>query len=494
MSRAGEAPPLAAHTHEFVRALRGRGLPIGPSEAITATEVLTVLDLADRAQLRAGLAAVLLRTDIHRKVFDTVFDLYFPPRRGLGRGGAPAGSEDAREGRGGPDRGGDPDPNAPAMPGTADPDELRDALRRDAIAALVAGGDHDGVASAIVEQLGEYSSATGKAFSAYQALKTLNPQTLIAAIAGGLMAGIGEQDAQPGSFAYENARRVARERVAGLSERVRELTGVAMAARKGAAAVVEYTAPTLPEDVGFFAATRTELRRMELTVRPLARQLSTRLLVRRRRARRGPIDLRRTLRRSMSTGGVPIDLVHRKPRATKPELVLLCDLSGSVAGFSTFTLLLTHALRAEFSKIRVFGFVDSVDEITGYIDPSKPLTVDSVVTMFDRVIRETRVARFGGSDYGNMLRTFVAEFEEAVSRRGTLLILGDARTNYTDPGLDSLETLVEKSRHAFWLNPERRVAWGTGDSAADRYREVIDMYECRTAGQLADVIGRLLPV
>jgi uncharacterized protein with von Willebrand factor type A (vWA) domain len=484
---------LAEHTHEFVRALRGRGLPIGPAEAITATEVLTVLDLADRVQLREGLAAVLLRAETHRGVFDIVFDLYFPPRYGLGVGDpAPSGADSGGRGNPGDDGA---DPNAPAMPGAEpDPDARREQLRGEAVAALVAGGDHDGIASQIVEQLGEYQSASGKAFSSYQALKTLNPQTLIAAIANGLLAGIGEEHAEPGSFAYENARRIARERVAGLSERVRELTQVAMAARRGAAAVVEMAAPTLPEDVGFFAATHTELRRMEQTVRPLARQLATRLMVRRRRTRRGPIDLRRTLRRSMSTGGVPIDLVHRKPRPSKPELVLLCDLSGSVAGFSTFTLLLTHALRAEFSKIRLFGFVDSVDEITGYVDPTKPLTVDSVVTMFDQVIRETRVARFGGSDYGNMLRTFVAEFEEAVSHRGTLLILGDARTNFTDPGLESLRILVEKSRHAFWLNPERRSAWGSGDSAADRYREVIDMYECRTAGQLAEVIGRLLPV
>ncbi|MFC7756544.1 VWA domain-containing protein [Tsukamurella soli] len=287
---------------------------------------------------------------------------------------------------------------------------------------------------------------------------------------------------------------MARERVAGLSERVRELTQVAMAARKGAENVVEYAAPKLPENVAFFSATRTELKRMEATVRPLARILATRLMVRRRRARRGPIDLRRTLRRSMSTGGVPIDLVHRRPRPSRPELVLLCDLSGSVAGFSNFTLLLTHSLRAEFSKIRVFGFVDGVDEITDYIDPTRALTVDSVVGMFDRVIRETKVSRFGGSDYGGMLRRFVDEFPDAVTHRGTLLILGDARTNYTDPALDSLVELTERARHVFWLNPERRGAWGTGDSVADRYGEIVDMYECRTAGQLADVIARLLPV
>lgn len=494
MTAAQTGTPLDSHLHAFVRALRGKGMSIGPGEAITAAEVLTVLDLADRGQLREGLAAVLLREQMHRKSFDVIFDLYFPVRGGFGAGSASGGS-----GTGGPGgcQGvpGEVEPlKMPAADTPPDPDAMREALRQEAVAALVAGGDHDGIASQIVEQLGEYQSATGTAFSSYQALKALNPQTLIAAIANGLLSSAGEDGAQPGSFEYESARRVARTRVAELTERVRELTSVAMAARRGPEAVVEYAAPQLPENVAFFAATRSELHRMEQTVRPLARQLSTRLLVRRRRARRGPIDLRRTLRKSMSTGGVPIDLAHRRPRPTKPELVLLCDLSGSVAGFSNFTLLLTHALRAEFSKIRVFGFVDSVDEITDYIDTSRTLTVDTVVDMFDRVIRETNVARFGGSDYGNMLRTFLREFPDAVTHRGTLLILGDARSNHTDPALAELNELVERARHAFWLNPERKVAWGTGDSVADKYGRVIDMYECRTAGQLADVVGRLLPV
>ncbi|TWS19722.1 VWA domain-containing protein [Tsukamurella asaccharolytica] len=470
-------------------------MAIGPGEAITAAEVLTVLDLSDRAQLREGLAAVLLREQMHRKTFDVIFDLYFPVRGGFGTlsDGAAGASGSGGEGCSGVP--GDPDRlTMPAAGTPPDPDAVREALRQEAIAALVAGGDHDGIAGQIVEQLGEYNSATGTAFSSYQALKALNPQTLIAAIADGLLAAAGEDGAAPGSFEYESARRVARSRVAGLTERVTELTSVAMAARRGPEAVAKYAAPQLPENIAFFAATRTELHRMEQTVRPLARQLSTRLLVRRRRARRGPIDLRRTLRQSMSTGGVPIDLAHRRPRPTKPELVLLCDLSGSVAGFSNFTLLLTHALSAEFSKIRVFGFVDSVDEITDYIDPSRTLTVDTVVNMFDRVIRETDVARFGGSDYGNMLRTFVRDFPEAVTHRGTLLILGDARSNHTDPALAELDELVQRARHAFWLNPERRASWGTGDSVADKYGRLIDMYECRTAGQLADVIGRLLPV
>ncbi|MBS4100988.1 vWA domain-containing protein [Tsukamurella paurometabola] len=495
----GAGTPLDTHLHAFVRTLRERGMAIGPGEAITAAEVLTVLDLTDRGQLREGLAAVLLREQMHRKTFDVIFDLYFPVRGGFGAAGS---APDGAAGSGGEGCSGAPgeapdqvDPlKMPAADTPPDPDAVREALRQEAVAALVAGGDHDGIASQIVEQLGEYQSATGTAFSSYQALKALNPQTLIAAIANGLLAAAGEDGAAPGSFEYESARRVARSRVAGLTERVQELTSVAMAARPGPEAVAQYAAPQLPENVAFFAATRTELHRMEQTVRPLARQLSTRLLVRRRRARRGPIDLRRTLRKSMSTGGVPIDLAHRRPRPTKPELVLLCDLSGSVAGFSNFTLLLTHALSAEFSKIRVFGFVDSVDEITDYIDPSRTLTVDTVVDMFDRVIRETKVARFGGSDYGNVLRTFVRDFPDAVTHRGTLLILGDARSNHTDPALAELDELVERARHAFWLNPERKASWGTGDSVADKYGRLIDMYECRTAGQLAEVIGRLLPV
>jgi uncharacterized protein with von Willebrand factor type A (vWA) domain len=174
----------------------------------------------------------------------------------------------------------------------------------------------------------------------------------------------------------------------------------------------------------------------------------------------------------------------------KPELVVLCDVSGSVAGFAHFTLMLTAALREQFSRVRAFAFIDTCDEVTLLFGPGADLA-DSV----RRLAREADLVWYDGhSDYGHALRVFVERWPDAVGPKTSLLLLGDARTNYREPGLPLLKGLVERSRHAYWLNPEPRREWGSGDSLALRYGEVIEMVECRNVAQLTDFVGRLLPV
>jgi uncharacterized protein with von Willebrand factor type A (vWA) domain len=251
-----------------------------------------------------------------------------------------------------------------------------------------------------------------------------------------------------------------------------------------------YGIPQLSENVEFLRASGEQLRQMRRVVAPLARTLATRLAARRRRARAGSIDLRKTLRKSMSTGGVPIDVVLNKPRPARPELVVLCDVSGSVAGFSHFTLLLVHALRQQFSRVRVFAFIDSTDEVTHMFGPEADLAV-----AIQRITREAGVYnRDGHSDYGNAFVSFLQGFPNVLSPRSSLLVLGDGRTNYRNPETDLLADMVTASRHAHWLNPEPKHLWGSGDSAVPRYQEVITMHECRSGKQLAAVIDQLLPV
>jgi uncharacterized protein with von Willebrand factor type A (vWA) domain len=251
-----------------------------------------------------------------------------------------------------------------------------------------------------------------------------------------------------------------------------------------------YGIPQLAENVEFLRASGDQLRQMRRVVAPLARMLATRLAAKRRRARAGSIDLRKTLRKSMSTGGVPIEVVLRKPRPARPELVVLCDVSGSVAGFSHFTLLLVHALRQQFSRVRVFAFIDTTDEVTHLFGPDADLAV-----AIQRITREAGVyTRDGHSDYGNAFVSFTENFPGVLSPRSSLLVLGDGRTNYRNPAADILAHMVTASRHAHWLNPEPKHLWGSGDSAVPRYSDVITMHECRSAKQLAAVIDQLLPV
>lgn len=249
-----------------------------------------------------------------------------------------------------------------------------------------------------------------------------------------------------------------------------ELRGTEQIARRAVAPSVD--------QIDFLVAGREQLAELRRSVQPLSRKLATRLAARRRRAARGQIDLRRTLRRSLSTGGVPLRPVYRRHRPARPELVLLCDVSGSVAGFASFTMLLVQALQDQFSKVRVFAFVNRTDEVTELAD-----------------LAEAKVSGWhGSSDYGAALGEFTDRYLDAVGPRASVLILGDARTNGWDPNLPALKLIAARARRVYWLNPEQRALWSTGDSAAGEYAELVEMHPCRNARQLGEIVARLLPV
>ncbi len=168
---------------------------------------------------------------------------------------------------------------------------------------------------------------------------------------------------------------------------------------------------------------------------------------------------------------------------------MLADVSGSVSGFAEFTLQLVQALQDQFSKVRSFGFVDTCAEITQYFTPGEPPPPGFA----QNIVRDGGVARFGSSNYGEVLQGFVDHYLEAVGPRTCVLILGDARTNRTDPNLAALQAITERAKAVYWLNPEPSRSWSTGDSAAEDYTEIVTMHECRNVAQLAEVIGRLLP-
>ena len=466
---------LPGHLVEFVAALRRHGVAVGPGETIDAAHVLGALDLLHREHLREGLAAALLRRSGQRQAFDTLFELYFPAALGTGVGEVEVPRVDDD------------------VDGPVDVDALRDIL-----ADLLRDGDTAALAElarAVVDALGSSGAAgTGvrgagvqPSWSAYQALRVLSPETLLARIMADLRGGADEDDS---AFSDEVRRREIRDRIAAFRKMITDEVRRRTAEHRGREQVAKTAVPKQAEQVEFLSAYAEQLAQLRRTVHPLARRLASRLAVRRKHAKRGTLDMRRTLRRSMSTGGVPMRPAYRTRRPGRPELVVLCDVSGSVAGFSHFTLLLVQALREQFSKVRVFAFVERADEVTHLFQPGAELS-----GVMQRVLREADLVAFDGhSDYGGSLGGFAEQWGDAVGPKTSLLVLGDARTNYRDPNLTVLRRLVGQARHAHWLNPEPRRQWGSGDSAALRYADVLPMHECRTAGQLADVVEALLPV
>ncbi|WP_460726742.1 vWA domain-containing protein [Nocardia heshunensis] len=464
---------IEGHLVGFVEALRGRGIPVGPSETVDAGQVLTVLDLMDREALREGLACALLRRTTQRNTFDGMFDLWFPAALG--------------------ERIGAEEIELPVKPdGSIDILELRKMLAE--LLTQDPSGEQaqqlQALAAQMVEQMGQYQAAGGPSFSAYQTLKDVQPELLVSKILAGLAQGMDNSDFDRDGFDAEVMRRTARQRIKDFRSTVEAETRRRVAERIGRDRVATYGVARQAEDADFLRISQTELDELRRSSQRLARVLASRLAARRRRSRRGEIDLRKTMRKSMSTGGVPVNLVTRKPRPGRPDLVLLCDISGSVAGFSSFTMLLVNALREQFSRVRIFAFVDQTDEVTQLFDSKTPLD-----QLTRRIFTESKVVGIEGhSDYGSALEGLAEKFPDAVTSRTSLLILGDARTNYRDPALATLRQLVDTAKHAYWLNPEAEKMWGTGDSAADRYADIIEMHECRSARQLTTVVGRLLPV
>ena len=468
---------LVSHLDDFVRAVRQAGVPIGISDAIDAARAMVTVDLLDREQLRHGLAAVLLKRPTHRPAFDALFDLWWPTTV-TGAPGSEADSDGAEWGMQEPDLEAGDDPGLSAK-------ELTDAMRAQ-LAQLLLDGDDDALrrfAKFAVGRLGQGGQApVGQSFFSYRVLRALSPDTLVAGLLQGLLGG-----QERGGLAEQVARQTIRERLAAFRSHIETEVRRRAAEQRGKENVARTAVTPLADQVDFLRAQHKDLAELRRSVTPLARRLATRLAARRRHGRRGRLDFRRTVRASLATGGVPLVTAHRPRRVHKPELVVLCDVSGSVAGFSHFTLLLTAALREQFSGVRAFAFVDSCDEVTRFFSAGS-----DVADAVQRIGREAQVVWFDGhSDYGHSLETFAEKWPTAVGPKTSLLILGDGRTNYRNPGLATLAALVKRSRHAYWLNPEPRRQWGSGDSAADDYSELIEMVECRTAEQLTDFITRL---
>ena len=232
------------------------------------------------------------------------------------------------------------------------------------------------------------------------------------------------------------------------------------------------------------AIDRRDKERMRVLVRAMARRLAARYGRKRWRSRRGQLDARRTLRRNMGWGGVPFLPVWKRRRVEKPRLVVLCDVSGSVAAVAEFLLLFLHSLNEALSGLRSFAFSGDLAEV-GAILERHPI---------ERAIPEIMdLVGFGSSNYGRSLAAFEAGFARALDHRTTVIILGDGRGNRTDPRVDVLQRIAERSKQVIWLNPEVRTVWGTGDSDMLRYAPHCRVAAtCATLGQLERIVAGLL--
>jgi uncharacterized protein with von Willebrand factor type A (vWA) domain len=477
---------------DFIGELRAAGLPVSMTEHVDAARAATMIDLVDRETLRAALSATLVKDHDHRPVFDSAFEVFFA-RRAAGatasddpatdevdpgettrppRGGAGAQGQGGRSGRGGS-----------GSMSSVSPEQLQEMLWN----AMMNGSPDDlrEVAQHAVELYADIEPGrrVGGTYYLYRTLRNLDVeglrQKLTAASAGSTPDAAWAQRA-----AQVDVEVKVRELQAAIEKEIRER----LVADRGAQSLAKSVRKPLPEDIDVMHATRDEMLQLEKALRPLARKLATRLARRRRRRRRGPVDLRHTVRRSLSTGGVPIDLRFKPPHPAKPEIIVIADISGSVASFARFTLHMVYAIASQFSKVRSFVFIDGLDEVTRLFDES-----DDPGEAVARINAEADVIAFDGhSDYGRALTDFVKRFGRDINRRSVVIILGDARNNYHQAHPETVRFLKEKARAVYWLNPEPTTYWNSGDSVIAQYAPYLTkIVECRSLRQLEAFVGDL---
>jgi uncharacterized protein with von Willebrand factor type A (vWA) domain len=238
----------------------------------------------------------------------------------------------------------------------------------------------------------------------------------------------------------------------------------------------------------FYHLTEDEIARMREVVNRLAQRIKNVLSIRRKRLKHGKLDLHQTLRRNMARGGIPFEVIFKHRRKDRPKLVILCDVSSSVANVSRFMLQFMYSLQEAFTKMRSYVFVSELGDVTPVFKEKdvnsaieKALDGGDVINVYTR------------SNFGFAFHEFWKNHLSAIDNRTTVLILGDARNNYNDPKAWCLRDIHNKAKNVVWLNPESPSAWGFGDSVMDRYLPYCDVIEeCRNLRQLARVVDQIL--
>jgi uncharacterized protein with von Willebrand factor type A (vWA) domain len=242
------------------------------------------------------------------------------------------------------------------------------------------------------------------------------------------------------------------------------------------------------EEKSFYSLTEEDIRKMREVVARLAQKLKNIISIRRKRERRGKFDLKSTMRHNMSRGGIPFEIFFKQRKKERPKLIVLCDISSSVANVSRFMLQFVYSLQEAFTKVRSFVFVAELGDVTQLFHDNEVYhAIDLALEGGDVINVYTR------SNFGYAFHTFWRDYLHHVDGRTTVVVIGDARNNYNDPRAWCLRDIHRKAKNLIWINPESPGAWGFGDSVMDTYLPHCDVAEeCRNLRQLSRLVDRLL--
>ena len=478
--------PLLDLLSDFIVELRKAGLPVSLTENLDAMEAVTHIPIEDREAFKYALGATLVKNHAHWKAFEVVFEVYFSlrgPEYDVIREG-----DDAVPGEDGelaPGEGQQSQGGGGGMQSLT-PEQLAEMLFK----ALM-NGDASMLAALARQAVTRFAGMepgrpVGGTYYLYRTLRNLELDDLLEQL---IEASREEAPDDLTSLEERLERDEFSDRIEQLKREIEAEIRRRLVADRGIDAMAKTLRKPLPEDIDFMHASREELANLRKAIYPLTRKLAARLARKRRHGRKGALDFRSTMRHSLSYGGVPAELKFRYPSPSKPEVMVVADISGSVAAFARFTLHLVYAISNQFSKVRSYVFIDGLDEVTRFFDGG-----EDIGEAVHRVNTEADVVWVDGhSDYGHAFGVFWERFNRDVGPKTTVLILGDARNNYHASQSWILKEVQHKARKVYWLNPEPRAYWDTGDSIVGEYGNHCDgVFEVRNLRQLERFVENLV--
>lgn len=476
MSTAGDTNTLFDAFQGFVHELRAAGLPVSMTENLDAMRAVEFIPLDDRESLKAALGATLVKRQGHWNVFATVFDVYFAMySKGVNNAD---GEEVASDGQSM-----SIEELMAAMDGGGAMGDVSNEQLAQMLMQALTSMDREmlqQLAGAAVSRFAgmEPGRPVGGAYYLYRTLRQLDSEGLVSKL---LQQAQETGELGTGDFDERLAKEDFEGRVKVLKELIEAEIRRRLVADRGVEAMARTLRKPLPEDVDFMHASRDEMQQLQRSIYPLTRALAARLAQRRRRRNRGTLDFRQTVRHSLSYGGVPAEPKFKHPKPHKPEIMVIADISGSVASFARFTLQFVYAMQGEFSKVRSWVFIDGIDEVTNFFDES-----DDIAEAIHRVNTEANVVWVDGhSDYGHAFEMWHNQFITEVTKKTTVIILGDARNNYHASQAWTIAEAQKRAKRVFWLDPEPKGYWDTGDSIISEYAKHCDAtFECRNLRQL----------
>ena len=471
----------------FVAELRNAGIPVSLTENLDAMEAVQHIPIEDREAFKYALGATMVKNNAHWRSFETVFEVYFSlrgPEYKIKPGDDDAIDEMWREMqeqmRQGDGRGG-----AGGSMDSLTPEEMAQMLMQ----ALMNGDQAmmRALAKQAVQRFAgmEPGRPVGGTYYLYRTLRNLDLDGMLDKLMDASREEVGGELTQ---LEERLERDEYNDRIEQFKKEIEAEIRRRLVADRGAEAMAKTLRKPLPEDVEFMHASRDEMQNLRKALGPLTRKLAARLARKRRHGRKGPLDFRNTVRHSLSYGGVPAEPKFKYPRPAKPELMVVADISGSVAAFARFTLMLVYAIQNQFSKVRSFVFIDGIDEVTDFFR-----NTEDIQDAIHRVNTEADVVWVDGhSDYGHAFEVFWEKYGKGIGPKTTVLLLGDARNNYHASQSWVVKEIRAKARHVYWLNPEPKSYWNTGDSIVGEYGTHTDgVYECRNLRQLEGFVEKL---